>query len=295
MAGTGRMPHRLAGMVVFSCGVFCMAVMDAGAKWLTGSFPVVQLIFFDSLFGAAAISLKIAAEGHGVLRSRRWPWMMARGLLTACTMFLFFSALKYIPLAQTTIIFLMAPLLTVLLSMVLLGEWVHAVYVIAAGLSLAGAALVVQPVGLRFHIAMLLPLGAALTTALGLVASKILVRTESPSAIVVYEVIVLMGLSSVLMADKWVTPAPADWPIIMVTGIMGTMAVFLRTKACSFSPLSRLAVLEYSGILWAILFGFLIWRELPDLASLVGAAMIAAGGFWAVRRHLAEPDAASPP
>ncbi|MEO1160345.1 MAG: DMT family transporter, partial [Pseudomonadota bacterium] len=115
--------------------------------------------------------------------------------------------------------------------------------------------------------------------------SKVLVRTESSSAIVTYELLVLFCVSVVWMPQTWITPAALDWPIIALIGIMGSLCVYYRTRACEYSPLSVLAPFEYTGMIWAILFGFVIWSELPDMWGWFGAALIAASGVYVTRQQ----------
>ena len=279
---TGQVLH---GILLFSLGVFCMAVMDAGAKWLTATYAVIQLIFFDSLFGSIPMAFTLRKEGFGTLRTRRWYLLIGRGCLTGGTMFFFFTALKHLPLADVTIIFLVAPLLTTLLSALLLKEQVLLPQVIAIIVGLVGAVLIIRPGGVNFQLVMLLPLAAATLAALGLVASKVLVRTESSSAIVVYELLVLFCVSVIWIPQTWITPAALDWPIIALIGIAGSLCVYYRTRACEYSPLSVLAPFEYTGMIWAILFGFVIWSELPDMWGWFGAALIAASGVYVTRQQ----------
>ncbi|MEM7428115.1 MAG: DMT family transporter [Pseudomonadota bacterium] len=275
----------MRGILLFSLGVFCLSVMDAGAKWLTASYAVIQLIFFDSIFGTIPIAFQMRKEGLGVLRTPRWPWLCARGALTICTIFFFFSALKYLPLAEVTIIFLIAPLLTVLLSAIFLKERISTAQLIAIAAGLLGAILIIRPGTVSFELVMLLPVAAALSTALGLIASKVLVRTESSSSVVAYELLVMFCASALIVPYYWVTPTLPDWPVIALVGITGALGVYYRTAACNYSPLNAIAPLEYTGMVWAILFGFAIWGELPDLWGWMGAVLIAAGGIYVARQH----------
>ncbi|MEO1160935.1 MAG: DMT family transporter, partial [Pseudomonadota bacterium] len=164
----------LYGILLFSIGVFCMSVMDAGAKWLTATYAVIQLIFFDSIFGSIPMVVALRKEGFSTLKTRKWYLLIGRGFLTVGTMFFFFTALKYLPLADVTIIFLVVPLLTTLLSAVLLKEQVALSQIMAIIVGLAGAVLIIRPGGVNFQLVMLLPLAAAVMAALGLVASKVL-------------------------------------------------------------------------------------------------------------------------
>lgn len=273
------------GILLFCIGIFCMSVMDAGAKWLTASYAVIQLIFFDSIFGGIPVAAQLRREGLKVLVAKRWVLLIIRGLLTVCTMFFFFTALKYLPLADVTIVFLTAPLITVLLSAVFLKEKVHYSQMLAILVGFVGAVLIIRPLGFDFQAVLLLPVAAAVSTALGLVASKVLVRTESSTAVVSYELLVLFCVSSVFMPYHWVTPTLLDWPVVVLIGMMGGLTVYFRTQACVYSPLNTLVPFEYTGMIWAIIFGFAIWGEYPDLWGWVGAILIGASGVFVVRQN----------
>lgn len=273
------------GILLFCLGIFCMSVMDAGAKWLTASYAIIQLIFFDSVFGTIPVFYQLRKEGVRVFVTRKWFWLIARGLLTVCTIYFFFSALKYLPLAEVTIIFLMAPMLTVLLSAIFLKEQVSPLQILAIVIGFSGTILIIKPLAFNFQPVHLLPMAAALSTALGLLASKLLVRTESSTAVVAYELLVLFCVSVVFLPAYWVTPTLPDWPIVVLIGIMGGLTVYFRTQACIHSPLNILTPFEYTGMIWAILFGFIIWGELPDLWGWLGAALIAGSGIFVARQH----------
>lgn len=291
-ADTTDINRPLLGILLFLLGILCMAVMDAAAKWLAVSYVAIQLVFFNSIFGTIPLAVILSKEGMGSLKTKNWYLLAARGFITVGTMFFFFTALKYLPLAEVTIIFLVAPLLTVLLSCILLGEKVHRVQIACIAVGLAGAVLIVRPGALAFQLTMLLPLGAALCAALGLVASKVLVRSETSSALVAYELLVLFGVSALLVPEYWVTPDVSDLPVMALMGIMGALSVYYRTRACSHTSLGILAPFEYTGMIWAIIFGFMIWAELPDIWGWTGAALIAGSGTILAHQGSATEEAA---
>jgi len=271
-----------------------MSAMDAAAKWVVASYAIIQLIFFDSIFGMIPLFWKLRGEGISSLKSKRWFLLVFRGALTLCTLFFFFTSLRHMPLADTTIVFLTAPILMIIFSAIFLGESITSRQVFASILGFAGALLVFWPADFQLELTSLLPLLAALTASLGLVLSKVLVKTESPSAISVYELLVTFCVSSIFLLHNWRTPTASDWPIIALIGIMGGLCVYYRTKACKYAPLSDLAPFEYTGILWAILLGFLFWGEIPVIRTLIGAALVMGAGFYALRVRDPHTGDASP-
>lgn len=272
------------GLFLFAAGVFFMSVMDAAAKLLSKDYSEIQIIFFESVFGLISLTLILWRHGWRIMRTPRWYLMVGRGFLTLATMFFFFAGLKHLPLAEVTIIFLLSPILTMLLSSLLFKEHAGLLQMFAIVAGAVGAILIINPPGVGLDVAALYPLGAAITAALSLAASRALSRRDSPEAIAGYEFIVLFVAAVVLVPRGQHVPATSDLWMVAIMGASGGLTVYLRTKACASTPLSRLAPLEYTGMVWAIALGFLIWTELPEFWGWVGAALVAVGGLMATAK-----------
>lgn len=271
------------GVVLFLIGILCMSIMDAAVKLLTDNYSVMQLILMESIFGSITLAVILVREGSLRLHSQLWGILLLRAMLTLGTMAFFFAALETQSLAQVTMLFMTSPLLVLIFSAILLGEGFTVQQLAGVGLGAVGACFILSPSSFSLGPEALLPLGAATCSALGLTASRFLTRTETASRIMFYEIALLLTVSAVWLSGDWPAPATADIPLIAIMGIMGALTVYLRTLATSYTDLGRLAPFEYTGMIWAIVFGVLIWAEFPDGWSLLGASLIAAGGILGSR------------
>jgi drug/metabolite transporter (DMT)-like permease len=189
---------------------------------------------------------------------------------------------------------MLAPLLATLFSAALLGERLDARCHVAIATGLGGTLLLIRPTGAHFDAAMLLPFGAAVSYALSLNLSRALSKTESTAAIVVYDYAVVLTASGLLLPAYWITPELVDWPVFAIMGICGGLSLYYRVRACRHAPVKTLAPLDYTGIAWAILLGYVLWQESPDLWGYVGIALIGGSAIFVLRQKPEQAGAAGP-
>ncbi len=269
------------GPAYFALGVFFMSAMDAVAKVLSETYSGLQIILFESAFGLLFFLLFIAPRNWRSLASPRWPLLMARGVLTLGTMYFFISGLQNLPLAEVTMIFMVAPIFSMVLSSLVFREHPGLPQLLALVSGAMGALLLIRPPGLGLNVAAFFPLAAALCSALGLITARALSRRDTPEAIAGYEYLMVFAAAAVLVPYGSYVPSSSDLWLVGLLGVCGALCVYFRTSACSFSPISTLASIEYSGMLWAVFFGYLIWNTLPDLWGWIGAGLITIGGLLA--------------
>ncbi len=267
------------GVILFALGVFFMSALDAVAKMLAQTYSELQVIFFESVFGLLFFFGIIAPSTWRSMVSPRWPLMIGRGLLTLGTMYFFIAGLKVLPLAEVTIIFMVSPIISMCLSSLFFREHASVLQVLAVVAGALGACLIIRPPGVGMNMAALLPLAAAFCSAFGLAAARALSRRDTPEAITGYEYLTIFLVAVLLVPAGDHLPETPDLWLVVLLGLFGALCVYCRTKACSVSPLSLMAPVEYSGMIWAIIFGYAIWNNLPDFWGWVGAGLIAIGGL----------------
>jgi drug/metabolite transporter (DMT)-like permease len=267
--------------------VATFSMMDVTMKHLVASYPAVQVTF---LRGIASLPLLIAAIGlFGRWRDlipHRWGLHLVRGLLGVVTLWGFIYAVSLLSLADAYTIFMSAPLLITALSVPLLGEHVGARRWMAVGVGLCGVVLVLKPSG-----AGLITIGgiAALASALGYALSaltiRILSRTDSGAATVVWALSIMTVISGVIALDGWVALQWQHWPWIVGLGISGALGQYFITEAFRRAPPPVIAPLEYTALAWGMFFDWLIWTTAPSTRMLVGAAIIIASGLYVIHRE----------
>ena len=284
-AGADRIGLGIASILA---AVFLDSIGDATAKWLGQTYEPIQIVFFAHLFALVPIAVFVwRSGGLTALRTRR-PFVHAlRGSLLFASMLLFFTGLRGVPLAEATAIGFTAPLFITALSGPLLGEAVGVRRWAAVIVGFLGALLMVRPVTEAFRPETLLVLTSAFIFALVMLLTRRLTRTETDVALVTYTT-VIGGFASLPFASLvWQAPSPGDLGLFAVVGIGGGSAAYLLVVAFRNAPAAVVAPFDYSSLIWASVIGWMVWRESPEPAVWIGAAIVAAAGVYITRREMA--------
>jgi drug/metabolite transporter (DMT)-like permease len=268
-------------------GVFCLASMDALAKFLGERYPVVQLVFLRSAL-ALPLLIAIAWVSHGGLAAlvTRRPWVHAmRAVLVALGIFTFYTALTYLPLAEVTAIAFAAPLIMTALSRPLLGEQVGWRRWSAVLVGFAGVLIVVKPGTAAFQPAALIALAAALFYALMLMTARKFAASESAISLVVWSTAGAGLLTGLIAPVQWTPVAAGDLPWFLALGGLGAVTMLLLTRAFQLAPAAVVAPFDYTALIWALGYGWLIWGEVPAATTWAGAAVIAGAGLYVTHRE----------
>lgn len=274
--------------------VAAFSMMDVTMKHLVATYPPMQVTF---LRGIASLPLLIAAVGlFGSWRNlvpNRWGLHLLRGVLSVMTLWTFIFAVRDLSLADAYTIFMSAPLLITALSMPLLGEHVGPRRWLAVLVGLCGVVLVLKPSGAQWiTLGGFAALASALGYALNALTIRILSRTDSGAATVVWAITVMTLISGVASIEGWVPLEAQDWPWIIGLGIAGALGQYFITEAFRRAPPPVVAPLEYTALAWGMLFDWVIWMTAPSARMLAGAGVIVASGLYVFHRERTRPGAA---
>lgn len=286
---------KMRGVLSMFAAVATFSVMDVTMKRLVESYPAMQVTF---LRGAAALPFLLGATGAlgrwSDLRPRRWQLHMLRGLLGVLMLWSFIYAVSKLSLADTYAIFMSAPLLMTALSMPFLGEHVGWRRWLAVLVGLIGVIIVLKPSGAQLvTIGGLAALAAAICYALSVITIRILSRTDTSAATIVWQLVLLTVVSGVLASGSWVPLRWEHWPWIAGLGVTGALGQYFITQAFRQASPPVLAPLEYTALAWGVLFDWLLWMTAPDARMLVGASVIVASGLYVIHREQITTSAAS--
>lgn len=285
---SGSTAARAIGLMMMA--VFLFAVMDAMIKWQGAIYPVLQIVFFRSAFGLLISIGPVIRDGRRLLATQR-PWLhLLRAVLGFGALFCFFEAFVRMPFADVYAISFAAPLFITALSVPFLGEKVGWRRWTAVGVGLIGVLLMVRPGAGVFEVAALIALAGTLCYAVAMILVRLLARTDSNIAIVFYFGIMATFLSGLTLPFVWVTPAWEDLIWLALIGIIGGAAQLILTQSFRMAPVSLLTPFEYVAMLWAVLFGWLFWRELPDPYFYAGAPLVIAAGLYILHRETSRKD-----
>ena len=281
--------HMLAAVGLFAC-------MDTGLKLLSAHYPPFQVA---ALRGASSLPFVLAwALATGGLRPLlrvRWSLHLLRGVLGIAMMAAFVFALRTLPLSTAYSIFFVAPLLITALSVPVLGERVGPRRWSAIGIGLVGVLVVLRPTGAgMLSLAGVAVLLAALGYAVSAITVRVLARTDSTQAMMVWLMAMIALGAGLLGAREWLPIQAGHAWLIALVGVAGALGQYAITEAFRLGEASLIAPLEYTALLWGVGFDLALWGVLPDGVTWLGAAIIVASGLYLLRRERVHAGAELP-
>ncbi len=279
------------GILLMCVGVASLSISDAIGKTLTEGYAPAQILFVRNIIALPfALAIAFWLGGAPALRSRRPAAHLLRGFFWICAAMLFFTGLSRLGLAEATALVFAAPVFITALSALLLGETVGWRRWAAVTIGLLGVLVIVRPGSQAFQPASLYPLATAMFYAGLMISARWVDPRESVWTMMLYLVgagALFSGFASLFF---WTEVQAGDVWLFLGIALFGTVGVTLITQAFRMSPASVLAPFDYTALIWASILGYLLWNELPDLLTYVGAAIIAASGLYIIFRESRAKD-----
>ena len=288
--------RQVRAIVTMLVAVAVFALMDAGLKTLSAHYPPFQVA---ALRGAASLPLVLAwallTTGVAPLLHVRWPLHLLRGVLGIAMMASFVYALHRLPLSTAYSIFFVAPLLLTAMSVPLLHERVGPRRWAAIVVGLVGVVVLLRPGGAgMLSMAALAVLLAALMYAVSAITVRVLARSDSSQAMVVWMMAMMAVGAGLLALPNWVPLRGEDAWTIAGVGVAGAVGQYAITEAFRLGEASLLAPLEYTALVWGVLLDATLWGVVPDGVTWIGAAIIVASGLYLLRRERVHLEAEHP-
>ena len=283
------------GISLAVIGLFGMSVMDACAKFLGEGYAISQIVMARNGVGALAVLAFVLLRSGGLsaLRPSRLDLLALRTVFSLGAGFLFFTSLRYLPLADAFVIAFTGPLFITALSVPLLGEHVGPRRWAAVIVGFVGVLIVVQPGTGSFRVEALLALGAALSYALNMLVSRKMTRYMATTAIMFWPSLGAVLAMLVMMPSQWQTPGPFDLTLFVLMGVIGTLGLSLITQGYRYAPAAVIAPFDYSALLWAVILGWVIWNDVPEPNVWLGSFILIASGLYILHRETRQPKADS--
>jgi drug/metabolite transporter (DMT)-like permease len=280
-------------------GVFSFAIVDASTRLLRvdydyGTWQIMLLTRVPPLL--VALYLAAQATGNPFALKTRFPLThLGRGICVMLTTATFFAALKFLPLADCIVIAFAAPIFVTALSGPLLREKVGWRRWSAVGIGFLGVLLAVKP-GSAIGLGTILVLVSALTYALTLLSLRPLSGKESTHNILFYSTAFTLLSAVVPGILEWKPVGFAAGGLMVLQGLASASGQLCMVKAFRTGEASMLAPIEFTALVWAVLFGYVFWGNLPGIEVLVGAALIIGANLYIAQREarLANRPALSP-
>ena len=186
------------------------------------------------------------------------------------------------PLAQLMTLYFSAPVMVALMAIPLLGEKVPGPRWVALGLSFLGVCLASDPFGLSISKAMVLVVVAAALWAYSTILMRQIAPFETGSVQMVYQNVLFLVITGTLSFFFWTPPTGLEFVLLVGIGVFGGMGQMIMFQAIRYAPASVMSTVEYTGLIWAFLLGYIVWGDVPSLATSVGAGLIFASGVYLV-------------
>jgi len=271
--------------LLVTAGVFFFALMTGLARHASSELHPFQITFFRAIFGALFLAPWLLRAGLARARTKRLPLHLLRGSIGATAMILWFTAIAVLPIAEATALSFTAPLYTTLLAPILLGEIVGARRLAATLVGFAGALVILRPGLAAFDPnALIIIIGAALV-GIEIILIKKLARTDSPDAIVLYLVMVMIPVSFVMALTQWQWPSWTMLGVLLAIGFCATSAHQLMTRGFARGDASFVVMFHYTMLPMTAVIGWFAFGQATDTLTWVGAAIIAAAAIYIARRE----------
>ena len=276
-----------------SKGILCLimagailAFTDGLSKHLTGDFPPGQILFFRSIFVFIPIAIMVARRGG--LRTVRFvnrKAQLARGLFAVITSFMFMVAIKHMPLADITAIMFATPIIMTALAPYFLGESVGWRRWTAVIIGFSGVLLMIRPSGEALLWPALLALAATFFNSFRDITTRHLSKTDDANAIMICTTacVMLGGLFSVFWG--WRMPDWQGMALFLLTGTLQGTGQYFLVAAFIFGEAVVVAPFRYFSLVWATLYGYLMFSDIPGLNTLLGASIVVASGLFIFYRE----------
>jgi drug/metabolite transporter (DMT)-like permease len=265
---------------------FAFSLSDAMAKWLGQTYAPVEVVFFRHFFGMLPAAFFVwRAGGVRALATRRPGLHVLRAALLFVAFLGFIWGLTGLPFAEAIAIGFTAPLFITALSGPLLGEQVGIRRWSAVAVGFVGMLIMVRPGTEAFSFHAVLVLVSALAFALSMLLTRRMSRSESNVAMLVYTSGGGLLLCLPALPFVWLWPAADELWRFVFLGVVGGSAAYVMIAAHRHAPAVVLAPYVYTTLIWATAIGWVVWREVPDAWTWVGALVIVAAGVYIAHRE----------
>jgi drug/metabolite transporter (DMT)-like permease len=275
----------LRGAAWMTATAFGFAAVLAAVRDLSATLPTFELVFLRNLIGLA-IAAPAAMRCRGApIRTRKLGLHGLRALFTYFGMLASFYALSRMPLADASALQFLIPLFAMLGAALVLREPVVGPRLLAAAVGFAGALVIIRPGFAAFDLAALIMVASSACYAAEWIVVRVATRTESAAAIVFHLNLLMLPASLAPALLVWVTPSLGDLPALLALGLVGWFAIFAQARAVASAETSVIMPFDFLRLPFAALLAFVLFDEVPDHWTWVGAAIIFASAYCLVRRE----------
>jgi drug/metabolite transporter (DMT)-like permease len=256
------------------------------SKYLSATLPSIEITWIRfAVFALIMTPAMLPGTPLFALRTQRLGLQLLRGAALLGSSLFFISGLRYLPIAEASATGFVSPLFVTALSIVFLSESVGVRRWLATAVGLIGVLIILRPGTSAFHVAAFFPIVSALCWAFTLVMTRTMSGREHAVTTMTYSSIAGLGVLTVLVPLVWVAPSWHDILFGILVGVASTAGQWIVVLAFRYADASVLAPFSYTQLLWVSVLGFLIFGEVPDSWTVVGASFIVSSGLYTAHRE----------
>lgn len=265
----------IVGIALASAGYACFALQDAIVKWLVADYAVPQILFMRSL---VIVLITGGLAWHfrhpSIFKSKYRGTLVLRAALMLFAWLLFYNAARYLGLAELTTLYFSAPIMVMFLSIFILKEKIGTGRWIACIGGFIGVLVAANPTHSPNLIPALMCVVAGFCWALSTILIRLVSRTET-TLTQMWATSLLFGIAcAVSFPWIWKTPDATGWLLMLILGLVATVGQYLLYEGFRYAPASALAPTEFSALIWAFIYGYALWAEIPTENVLIGAVLV---------------------
>ena len=269
------------GALLTMLAMLCFAAMDSITKFLVADYPVGQMMWIRSAFVFLFACVVVRRRGvRAALRTRQPGLQLVRCLVAVIESAIFVLAFRYLPLADTHAVAATSPLLVIALGVAFLGEKAGPARWLAVLAGFAGVLLIVRPGFRDLDWPVLLPLVGALLWAAYQVLTRLAARQDSPDTSLLWSAAVALAATTLVGPIGWQWPSAAAWGLMLAISLLGAVASYALIKALDYAEAGAVQPYSYTLLVWATVFGFVVFGDWPDGWTILGAVVVVLSGIF---------------
>ena len=278
-------------MLVSCVALSCLAAMGR----MLGQYEVnsFQTVFCRLFFAFVVLLPLVLHSGIGKVATTQLKTYIFRSISGIIAMWMWFYAVTLIPIGEQTALSFLAPLFTTMGAAVFLGETVRMRRWLAIMVGFIGALIIIRPGIIDLTLGHFVAITTALAFGCSTLIIKHLTRKDDPLVIVFISHLIMMPLALLPALYVWEWPSYNVWLILMATGPIAVIGHVTMAKAYKLADASFVAGVDYARLPFAVLFGWLLFGELSDIWTWIGASIIFGSSFYVIRREMNETKRAA--
>ena len=280
-----RLTPTAQGILYMLAAIFLFSTMDVLAKLLSARFEVLQVVWARYTGQMVVVLLVLAPRLVQLIKTKHIGLQLLRSALLFAATFCFFTSLSFMDIAAATAVMNVHPMLLTLGAALFLKEALGPRRLIGIGAALIGAMIIIRPGSDVFTLASLLPLAAGVFLTGYALATRFLGRDEDILTSFIYTALIGTLVASALVPTVWSTPSLPDAGLFLLLGAIAALGQLMLIKALTVAEAGAVAPFGYSGVIFATIYGLIVFGEIPDALGVFGALVIIGAGLYVWHRE----------